>query len=81
MALKNAARVLTMYHRSAELACAIGRVLANADPDAFLGDLRMLTRKDGVLAIDDGRQSRVTTKRKLAQGGRGAGRPPQCTPP
>lgn len=74
--LKNAAPVLTVYHRFADLACAIGRVFANADPEAFLGEPRRSTRKGDVLAIDNGRQSRVTTKRQLAQGGRGAGHRP-----
>jgi ubiquinone/menaquinone biosynthesis C-methylase UbiE len=40
-----------------------------ADPSAFLGELRRITRLDGLLVLDDGHQSRQTTKRKLLASG------------
>lgn len=37
------------------------------DPAAFLADIHRITKKDGVLFLEDGHQSREKTKMKIAQ--------------
>jgi ubiquinone/menaquinone biosynthesis C-methylase UbiE len=75
LGLTNVEPVLAVGYRSpipdhvADLTCAIDMFFAIADPSAFLGELKRLTKKDGLLLIDDGHQSRATTKGKLAQSG------------
>jgi len=53
----------------AERLFALDMFFSVADPAAFLGELRRITRPDGLLILDDGHQSRQTTKEKLLASG------------
>ncbi len=53
----------------ADIVCAIDMFFAIKSPTEFLGELKRIAKKDGVLVIDDGHQSREETKRKLAASG------------
>jgi ubiquinone/menaquinone biosynthesis C-methylase UbiE len=53
----------------ADMVCAIDMFFSVSDPTAFLAELKRISKEDGVLIIDDGHQSRATTKRKLAASG------------
>ena len=53
----------------ADIVCAIDMFFSVSEPTAFLAELKRITKQDGVLVIDDGHQSRATTKKKLAASG------------
>jgi ubiquinone/menaquinone biosynthesis C-methylase UbiE len=53
----------------ADMVCAIDMFFSVREPTAFLAELKRIAKEDGVLVIDDGHQSRATTKRKLAASG------------
>lgn len=73
--LRNIEPVLAVGHHSAvpdgvaDVTCAIDMFFSVADPDPFLAELKRITKQDGLLIIDDGHQTRATTKQKLAAGG------------
>jgi ubiquinone/menaquinone biosynthesis C-methylase UbiE len=49
----------------ADIVCAIDMFFGIKDPTAFLGELKRITKSEGILVIDDGHQSREETKRKI----------------
>lgn len=53
----------------ADVTCALDMFFGVREPAIFLAELRRITKKDGILVIDDGHQPRETTKRKLLEGG------------
>ena len=73
--LENVVPVLANGYRSglpdhiADMVCAIDMFFSVREPIPFLAELKRIAKQDGVLVIDDGHQSRVTTKRKLAASG------------
>jgi len=56
----------------ADMVCAIDMFFSVREPTAFLAELKRIAKENGVLVIDDGHQSRATTKRKLAASGQWA---------
>ena len=50
--------------------CAIDMFFSVRDPDAFLAEVDRLLKPEGLLLLDDGHQSRATTRAKLAASGR-----------
>lgn len=73
--LHNVETVLAVgYHAGipdgvADVTCAIDMFFSVADPEPFLAELKRITKQDGLLIIDDGYQTRATTRQKLAAGG------------
>jgi ubiquinone/menaquinone biosynthesis C-methylase UbiE len=53
----------------ADVVCAIDMFFSVSEPSVFLKELHRITRPDGMLVIDDGHQSRATTKEKLLSSG------------
>ena len=53
----------------ADVVCAIDMFFSVHDPNAFLKELSRITKTTGFLVIDDGHQSRRTTKEKLSASG------------
>jgi ubiquinone/menaquinone biosynthesis C-methylase UbiE len=49
----------------ADIVCAIDMFFVIKKPSEFLGELKRITKTDGMLVIDDGHQSREETKRKI----------------
>ena len=69
----------------ADVICALDMFFGVRDPSSFLAELHRILKPDGVLVIDDGHQSRKTTKRKIAASGQWAIREEtkdhlKCTP-
>jgi ubiquinone/menaquinone biosynthesis C-methylase UbiE len=54
---------------TADVVCAIDMFFSVHDPDAFLKELSRITKPTGFLIIDDGHQSRRTTKEKIKASG------------
>lgn len=73
--LKNITPVLANGYDSglpdalADRVCAIDMFFGIKDPTAFLGELKRITKPDGILIIDDGHQSRLETRRKILASG------------
>jgi len=55
--------------RVADVVCAIDMFFVIKDPTAFLGELKRISKADGVLIIDDGHQPREVTKQKIVDSG------------
>lgn len=53
----------------ADVVCAIDMFFSVHDPNAFLKELSRITKTTGFLVIDDGHQSRRTTKEKIKASG------------
>ena len=53
----------------ADVVCAIDMFFSVHGPDEFLKELHRITKQEGVLVIDDGHQSRKTTKEKILSSG------------
>ena len=54
---------------AADAVCAIDMFFVIKRPTEFLGELKTITKKDGMLIIDDGHQPREETKRKILESG------------
>ncbi|QYZ79317.1 class I SAM-dependent methyltransferase [Methanofollis formosanus] len=54
---------------TADLVYALDMFHMIRDPATFLGELRRITKPDGVLVIDDGHQPRKTTQKKIRASG------------
>lgn len=55
--------------QTADIVCAIDMFFSVEDPSALLSELKRISKEDGLLVIDDGHQSRKTTKEKLFASG------------
>lgn len=53
----------------ADVVCALDMFFGVRSPNEFLAEIKRIIKKDGILIIDDGHQSRVQTKDKLAASG------------
>jgi ubiquinone/menaquinone biosynthesis C-methylase UbiE len=53
----------------ADVVCALDMFFAIREPSALLGELKRITKPDGLLVLDDGHQPREETKRKLREAG------------
>ena len=53
----------------ADVVCAIDMFFVIKEPSEFLGELKRITKENGLLVIDDGHQSREETKRKIEESG------------
>jgi len=53
----------------ADVVCAIDMFFGVKEPVLFLGELKRITKSDGLLILDDGHQSRRVTKVKLQASG------------
>jgi ubiquinone/menaquinone biosynthesis C-methylase UbiE len=51
------------------MVCAIDMFFGIKNPKVFLGERKRIVKKDGILIIDDGHQSRRETKRKIEEVG------------
>ena len=73
--LQNVAVVLadgydsTLPDEIAEVVCAIDMFHIIKDPTEFLAELKRITKKDGLLIVDDGHQSRRATKSSVLESG------------
>ena len=54
---------------TADMICALDMFFSVGEPTRFLGELKRITRPDGVLIIDDGHQPRKVTVEKIAASG------------
>ncbi|WP_128694533.1 class I SAM-dependent methyltransferase [Methanoculleus taiwanensis] len=54
---------------AADLVCALDMFFMIPDTDAFLAEIRRITKPDGVLIIDDGHQSREKTRSAIQTSG------------
>jgi len=52
-----------------DVVCAIDMFFIIKNPTAFLRELKRITKRDGILVIDDGHQPREETKRKILDSG------------
>ena len=59
----------TIPDHTADVVCAIDMFFVIKKPTEFLGELRRITKKDGLLVIDDGHQPRKVTKKKILDSG------------
>jgi len=59
----------TLPDRTADVVCAIDMFHVIRNHAEFLAELKRITKKDGLLVIDDGHQRRSTTKRSILQSG------------
>jgi ubiquinone/menaquinone biosynthesis C-methylase UbiE len=59
----------TLPDSTADVICAIDMFFIIKNPTEFLGELKRIIKKDGMLVIDDGHQPRRVTKRKLLDSG------------
>jgi len=59
----------TVPDHAADVVCAIDMFFVIKRPTEFLGELRRITKKDGLLVIDDGHQPREATKEKILDSG------------
>lgn len=75
MSLGNVNPVLVSEYNSglpdhcADVICAIAIFYFIKNPGEFLGELKRITKSDGMLVIDDGHQTRGETKRKILESG------------
>jgi ubiquinone/menaquinone biosynthesis C-methylase UbiE len=53
----------------ADMVCALDMFFSVQQPEKFLKEINRITKPDGILAIDDGHQKRVETKRKIVESG------------
>ena len=59
----------TIPDHIADIVCAIDMFFVIKRPTEFLGELKRITKTDGMLIIDDGHQPREETKRKILESG------------
>lgn len=59
----------TLPDNVADIVCAIDMFFVIKGPSEFLAELKRIMKKDGILIIDDGHQSRSVTKEKIADSG------------
>lgn len=59
----------TLPDEIADVVCAIDMFHIIKDPAEFLAELKRITKKDGLLIIDDGHQSRSATKGTIMESG------------
>ena len=75
MGLKNVETVLIKGYNCplpdgiADRVCALDMFFMIQDPTTFLGELKRITKPEGVLIIDDGHQKRVLTRKKIMNSG------------
>lgn len=75
MGLKNVNPVLAVgYHcplhdETADMVCALDMFFSIQDPTTFLGELKRITKAEGLLIIDYGHQKRPITKKKIENSG------------
>jgi ubiquinone/menaquinone biosynthesis C-methylase UbiE len=75
MGLKNVETVLVKGYSCplpdgvADRVCALDMFFMIQDPTTFLGELKRITKPEGMLIIDDGHQKRATTKEKIMNSG------------
>jgi len=53
----------------ADMVFAIDMFFGIRNPKVFLGEIKRIVKKDGILVIDDGHQSRRETMRKIEEAG------------
>ena len=53
----------------ADRVCAIDMIFGIQDPEAFLAELRRITKSDGMLIVDSGHERRGVTKKKVVTSG------------
>ncbi len=53
----------------ADIVCALDMFFGVRSPKEFLAEVKRIIKKDGILIIDDGHQSRAETKNKIAASG------------
>jgi ubiquinone/menaquinone biosynthesis C-methylase UbiE len=59
----------TLPEHTADVVCALDMFFAIQRPAEFLGELKRITRQDGMLIIDDGHQPREMTKKNILESG------------
>lgn len=59
----------TLPDNTADVVCAIDMFWIIKKPTEFLQEIRRITKKDGMLVVDDGHQRRDTTKQKIRDSG------------
>jgi ubiquinone/menaquinone biosynthesis C-methylase UbiE len=59
----------TLPDNIADVVCAIDMFFSIKQPSEFLAELKRITKRDGMLVIDDGHQSRQNTKDKIIASG------------
>ena len=59
----------TLPDNTADVVCAIDMFGAIKKPTEFLQEIRRITKKDGMLVVDDGQQRRSVTKMKIRDSG------------
>lgn len=75
MGLKNVETVLVKGYSCplpngiADKVCALDMFFMIQDPTTFLGELKRITKPEGMLIIDDGHQKRAKTKKKIMNSG------------
>lgn len=75
MGLKNVETVLVKGYSCplpdgiADRVCALDMFFMIQDPTTFLGELKRITKPEGMLIIDDGHQKRAKTKKKIMNSG------------
>jgi ubiquinone/menaquinone biosynthesis C-methylase UbiE len=73
--ISNIERVLAEGYESglpdhcSDVVCALDMFFSIKEPTDFLGELKRITKFDGMLVIDDGHQPRRETKRKIRESG------------
>jgi len=74
-AIKNVQPILiedyssTLPDGTADVVCAIDMFFIIKNPTAFLEELKRITKRNGVLVIDDGHQPRSVTRRRILASG------------
>jgi ubiquinone/menaquinone biosynthesis C-methylase UbiE len=59
----------TLPEHTADVVCALDMFFAIQQPAEFLGELKRITRQDGMLIIDDGHQPRAVTRKNILASG------------
>ena len=59
----------TLPDEIADVVCAIDMFFIIKDPAPFLAEVKRITKKSGILVVDDGHQPRSVTKRKIQESG------------
>jgi ubiquinone/menaquinone biosynthesis C-methylase UbiE len=59
----------TLPDKTADMVCAIDMFLIVKNPSDFLAELERITKRSGILVIDDGHQPRSITKQKILDSG------------
>ena len=58
-----------IQNETADMVCAIDMFFIIKKPTDFLKEIKRILKKDGILVIDDGHQSRELTKKKISESG------------